>query len=122
MGGEVSGSMKDLHDDLRERWQPSPGQIELARAVLDTTGAEYVYTTHVLRNKHYGFWTEDVTLRYLDGVFVDRTAMFTYLEAMMAEVEPFATGGYTIHRVLGGEDHWAVFEDISTAKRIRPSA
>lgn len=109
-------SMTDLERDLRDRWRPSENQIRDARALLDATGAEHVLTAHILTGKSYGFWGKGVDLVPLDGVFLSRASVFMYLEGAIAHQTAPCTGGYTYHRVIDGEDHWAVFEDIASVK------
>lgn len=107
-----------LTTDLRERWRPTHKQIALADTVADTMGRnghgeKVAYTLHLLVNKTYAFWTEDVTLVHLDGVFTDRATALTALVALAAEYHERTgkkvTGGFTRHY---GDGEWTVFEDI----------
>jgi hypothetical protein len=114
--------MNALMADLQERWKPSEEQIALARKTLEETGAAYVYTVHVLIGKEYGVWTDDIAVHPIEGqVFHgdDWEARGAAMEAAVAHAQSVytltkvkTTGGYTVHRLIDGEDHWAVFEDI----------
>lgn len=111
--------MNDLHDDLTARWAPSADQIKLAATTLSSPavnawrGQDHALTAHVLVNKHYGFWTADVLVLALPGVFTDRDAAGAKAaeaaEAIHLATGLPVTGGYTYHRADGT---WAVFEDI----------
>jgi hypothetical protein len=113
----------DLNQDLKDRWCPDGHQLTLANALLragwdrerEVAGLRErgVYTAHMLVNKHYGFWTEDVQVVYLDGVFTMKEAATRYAEDRARQHheetgEP-VVGGWTWHSSV---DHWAVWEDI----------
>lgn len=113
-----------LATDLRERWHPTDTAVKLANAILadEATGAwnpegtgTGVYTIHLLVNKEHGFWTDDVEVIALDGVFTDRMAAWHALnDAARRHHEKTGTkvsGGYAWHP---RPDEWAVFEDIGT--------
>lgn len=114
--------MSDLQQDLHERWLPNAEQMKMADALLlaGYTAArppEFrergVYTGHLLINKEYGFWTTDVQLVFLDGVFLTREAVLDFVH-LAAEKhytqhgEPL-TGGWAWHFKVGEA---AVWEDI----------
>jgi len=111
----------DLHADLTNRWRPDPGQIAEAEAVLADKGSELdprdgaVYTLHLLTPKHYGFWTADVEVIPMPGVYMTRDAALVALEAHAGSAHATTgqpvVGGYTRHTARG----WAVFEDICSA-------
>lgn len=105
--------MTDLATDLTTRWKPTDNQIKLANVVTDATG-DAVYTLHLLVNKVYGFWTEDVEVIGLDGIYTDRA---TALEALGALTKAYhkatgrtVVGGYARHGTEHGK--WAVWDDI----------
>lgn len=114
--------MTDLQTDLQERWLPSPEQMTLANALL---AAGYtaergerrergVYTIHLLMNKSYGWWTEDVQVVPLDGVFLTRNAaIYAVHDAARRthDLDPNqkVIGGWAWHSKV---DHAAVWEDI----------
>lgn len=129
--------MNDLSSDLSSRWTPSREQDQAAAMALST--APEVFTAHILTNKHFGWWTPEVGIVHLGGVFTEREA--AHDAAFAAAREHFArtgepvTGGWTMHRLPGpGEPvptsadgqqwltRWAVFEDILTIfpKEERP--
>jgi hypothetical protein len=112
-----------LEHDLRERWLPSQEQMRLADALL---AAGYtaergeirergVYTAHLLINKEFGWWTEDVILVHLDGMFLTREAVLTFVHEVARvrhrEGGEKLVGGYAWHSQVG---HAAVWEDISS--------
>lgn len=103
--------MASLRDDLAARWVPSEAQIDEAEAVLADKGD--AVTAHVLVNKHYGFWTEDVVVLPLPGVYADRDGASEAAQAAAKAIHEATglpvTGGYTYHSPGG---NWAVFEDI----------
>lgn len=114
-------SYADLKQDLRERWLPSEEQMRQADALL---AAGYdaergpdrergVYTAHLLENKEYGIWTEDVRIVHLDGVFLTREAVLTFVNTVARqrheEGGQKVTGGWAWHSKVG---HAAVWEDI----------
>lgn len=106
----------DLDADLTARWQPSNAQVAGADALLAAGLADPddgVYTLHLLVHKHFGFWTADVEVVALDGLFTSRGAALSFLELASAEYHRSTghtlTGGYTVHF---GPGEWAVFEDI----------
>lgn len=113
----MGGMSKSLEDDLRERWRPGAAQIAAADELLAVgvhPATEGVFTGHLLVNKHFGFWTRDVTVLTLDdGIFSTRetcsAAVRRMAEATCIRLGVPVTGGYTWH-VRPGE--WAVFEDI----------
>lgn len=110
-----------LESDLRERWVPSPEAVRMADALLaagfDTERPPRrergVFTAHVLLNKDYGIWTEEVEVVPVDGVFLSRegAALAAKMEAarLHAADGTRAIGGYTWHMSPG---NWAVWEDI----------
>lgn len=109
-------SQADLHVDLTYRWVPSEAQIAGAEALLAAGLADPddgVYTLHLLVHKSFGFWTTDVEVVHLDGLFTTREAALGFLEQASAEhhrkTGHTLTGGYTVHFAPGD---WAVFEDI----------
>jgi hypothetical protein len=114
----------NLEQDLKDRWVPDEHQVILADALLkagfDTERGDRrergAYTVHLLVNKEYGFWTEDVQLVYVDGVFTSREAATQYAEdrarAHHEKHQVPVVGGWTWHSAIG---HWAVFEDILAA-------
>jgi hypothetical protein len=105
--------------DMRARWRPSDQQMNLADALLragydaNRPRNRGVYTMHLLVNKQYGIWTDEVTLIHLDGVYLDRDAMYKALhdatERFHEETGATVTGGYTWHPRPG---EWAVWDDI----------
>lgn len=113
--------MTNLEKDLKDRWVPSPEQIALADALLaagyDKARGERrergVYTAHLLYPKDYGFWDTSVQIKHLDGVFLSRDAVSSYLDAQAAQhyldTGQQTVGSWTWHSSVG---HWAVFEDI----------
>ena len=108
--------MVDLMQDLRTRWTPSPEQVAEAEALLAVTPERYVYTLHLLVNKEYGIWTEDVVVVHLPGVFNGRNVACDYLDAAArrhyGKTGQKVVGGYTSHHA-GGQ--WAVYDDITAA-------
>lgn len=104
--------MTNLHEDLANRWAPSPEQIELAKVALEQSGQHFVYTLHLLLNKTWGIWTDKVTVVHLPGVFLDRDEATTVLDTAALEhynkTEQSVVGGWTSHSSSGG---WAVFDD-----------
>lgn len=110
-----------VEEDLRRRWRPSERQIEMAACVVGPD--KPVYTCHLLVNKRQSFWTTDVHVCHLDGMFEDRSSTFTYLRAMAehaltSEDSPYKdnapiTEGYTVHWP-GGE--WSVFDGPTHTK------
>jgi hypothetical protein len=106
--------MANLVDDLTARWRPSPEQIAEAEKVLAETGARSVYTLHLLGNKEYGTWHEDVVVVHLPGVYPDRDVACDALD--LAAKSYFASygavvGGFTSH---SKGEQWAVYDDITT--------
>ena len=103
----------DLTEDLQERWRPSPEQIAAAEKMLAATPEQHVYTIHLLLNKEWGFWTEDVVVEYVPGVFNRRNVALDYLDRAAKEhyeaTGQKVVGGFTSHSA-GGQ--WAVFDDI----------
>ena len=118
--------MTDLEQDMKARWRPSAEQIHYADALLVAGASKErpqlnrqrgVHTIHLLINKEWGIWTEDVALYYLDGYFLAREAAWRALHASAVEyraANPTTTvsGGYTWHSAPG---QWAVFEDIGSS-------
>lgn len=119
-----------IEADLRVRWLPSDEQMALADALLaagydadrriDQAGGgswteSGVYTVHLLLNKEYGWWTEDVEIVHLDGVFLTRSAALDFVhEAAQKHHEKTGdkvVGGYAWHSKVG---HAAVWDDISS--------
>ena len=97
--------------DLRDRWRPSAEQVAAADARL-TEGHRYVFTTHLLLNKSWGVWNEDVEVHPLDGVYLDRDAAFSAVEeAVTLARAQLGTdkivGGYALHAEPG---QWAVWD------------
>lgn len=79
-------------------------------------GADHgVYTVHLLLNKEYGWWTEDVEIVHLDGVFLTRSAALLFVEAEARrhfdKTGEKVTGGYAWHMRVGEA---AVWEDIGS--------
>lgn len=117
----------NLSDDLAARWTPSREQDEAAAAALKAD--EHVYTAHVLVSKEFGWWTPDVRVVHLPGVFTTREeaqeAADKGARAEHKRTQLPVTGGWTVHRRPLSPDelprsadgtewltHWAVFEDI----------
>lgn len=112
----------DLEADLRARWLPSAEQMKMADALLAAgydaerpgTGRERgVYTAHILAHKHYGFWTAEVEVIPVDGVFLTRAAVQNACNNA-ARVYHETTGntvcgGWAWHSKVG---HAAVWDDI----------
>lgn len=72
-----------------------------------------VYTAHLLVNKHYGFWTADIEVKAIDGVFLTRAAAINAC-TNAARVYHETTGntvcgGWAWHSKVG---HAAVWDDI----------
>jgi hypothetical protein len=105
----------NVQEDLRERWLPSAEQMRAAEAVLATGDCPdgTTFTCHLLINKHWGWWTPDVEIVHLDGVFSDRCRMQEYLlDQGSRHYDAHGkslTGGYSVHF---GPGEAAVFEDI----------
>jgi hypothetical protein len=113
--------MTDLQADLRTRWLPSAEQMKMANALLAAgydaerppTRERGVYTAHILTGKHYGFWTADIEVVPIDGVFLTRAAaQNACLNAAKAYHEATGNqvcGGWAWHM---GVDEAAVWDDI----------
>ena len=110
----------DPHADLQARWRPSDEQVRQANALLAAgydavrgpRGERGVFTVHVLVNKIPGFWTTDVEVVPVDGVFTTRDG--AYLAAISAaerhaqhDTGVPVLGGYAWHSAV---DRWAVWE------------
>lgn len=85
-----------------------------ADALLATGGfPDGVYTTHLLHGKTFGFWTADVEVEPLDGLFATRQSALYYVhDAAKREHERThedVVGGYAWHPRIGEA---AVWEDI----------
>lgn len=112
-------------DDLQVRWVPSAAQDEAAFETL-SAGETHVYTAHLLVNKEHGWWTNDVQVVHLPGIFADRDeaseAIVAAAKIMHDETGLPVTGGYTHHQLndepmtsadgTRWKTQWAVFEDI----------
>ncbi|MGV8846098.1 hypothetical protein [Tessaracoccus sp.] len=108
----------DLYEDLKNRWAPSPTQVETAEQALAGSDLEYVYTLHLLLDKQFSFWSTSVTVQHLPGLWQSRSealgALVGAAEDHFARTGQGVIGGWTCHSA-GGQ--WAVFEDIAA---IRP--
>jgi hypothetical protein len=119
----------ELDLDLRSRWLPSENQIRLADAALAEVTrddklllAECVYTGHLLINKEYGFWSKDVKVVPVDGVFLSRAnCSDTVVSAAVRWHDAFPgtqiSGGYARHT---GDGKAFVFEDILVQAAVKP--
>lgn len=103
--------------DLKARWTPSEEQVADATEYLaQHDSLKHAYTVHLLVGKNYGWWTTDVEVVPVPGVFASRNeAIGTNLDALVnakaAETGKPVTGGYTSHYIHEGEPGWAVWED-----------
>lgn len=108
----MNATTVDPAADLAARWRPTDEQIAEADAEL-RAGATEVVTLHLLVNKDYAWWTEDVEVIPVPGVFHGRNIALAVLveaaKAFYAETGRKVTGGYTWHMEPG---RWAVFEDV----------
>jgi hypothetical protein len=110
-------SHEALHEDLCERWRPSPAQIAAADDLLTSDPAlrdTGVFSGHLLLNKHFGVWTTDVVVQSLDeGIYRDANECTKVVrrmaEATRRRLGVAVSGGYAWHTAPG---EWAVFEDI----------
>ncbi len=122
----MSTSTVDLMSDLRERWKPSEEQIaEASEFYQRRPEAKDAVSIHLLVGKYDGFWTEDVEVVPVPGVFTDRLSAWLSLAVLVPakakETGLPVTGGYTYHDVVDGEPKWAVFEDsVSAANQEVP--
>lgn len=112
----------NLEADLHARWLPSVEQMALADALL-AAGFDAqregqmrergVFTAHLLVNKRYGFWTADVEVVPVDGVFLTRhgaqLACHNAAKAFHAETGKVVCGGWAWHSKVA---HAAVWDDI----------
>lgn len=116
--------MSTMEQDLRERWLPSPRQMELADAVLaeglpETDWDSGAYTIHLLVNKQYGWWGEGIEIIHIEeiegvpAVFLTRSGALTMLEGLAKahheKTGQKLVGGYAWHSKPG---HAAVWDDI----------
>lgn len=104
----------ELQRHMQAAWQPTDKQIALAEAALQASPeTKYAYTLHLLLEKSYGVWTDDVAVVALDGVFTDRATALAALKALSEQFHDATgrplTAGWTTHFNNG---QWAVFEDI----------
>lgn len=113
-----------LESDLRDRWRPTPDQIEQAAEELaDLPEGSEVFTAHLLVNKVHGGWTTDVKVVPVPGVYFTRASVWSALQPLVdayaATTSQPVTGGYTRHwsNDLATEPGWAVWEDIAQANQ-----
>ena len=104
----------DLQADLRERWRPSDAQIEAADELLvRLPELDGVFSGHLLVGKELGFWTAEVEVVPIDGIFETWSGCFDALRVAGDEIHARGgrpvVGGYAWHSAPGC---WAVFEDL----------
>lgn len=104
----------DLNTDLQTRWVPSPTQVAKADEALTALPVlKNVYTLHLLVNKQPHFWTEDIVVEYLPGVFWTRNDALEVLDTLAKAYHDTTglpvVGGWTVHHA---DSNWAVFDDI----------
>lgn len=110
--------MTDLSTDLRERWTPTPRQVERAEARMRATGETEVYSAQILTRKQEHVWTADVVVLRAPGKLVlgTREAAMRVAEqaaaAWTADTGESATGSWARH--TPGEQ-WAVWETAARA-------
>lgn len=111
-----------LASDLRRRWAPSPKQIATAKTIMagyDEREVD-VLVPIALRNKTHGFWTEDVEVDPIEGVYalaytgsqpvegaVDYGMAREIVEKIATVNSANGTGSWAVIHPDGG---WAVFE------------
>jgi hypothetical protein len=125
MNDQLTREFDTLEADLKARWKPSDEQIAEAAEYRAKHPLAYVYTVHLLVNKYQHFWSTDVQVVPVPGVFHSRNAAWAALEPLVKakgeETGLPVTGGYTSHH----EDDefgpaWAVWEDMSSANQEKP--
>lgn len=105
--------MTTLEQDLKTRWQPTSEQVEQAEVALAAhPEVRFVFTTHLLLNKFDGFWTDDIVVEPLPGVWTEREKALAFVveasKARFIQTGQRLVGGWTMHSKNG----WGVFEDV----------
>ena len=110
---------------MASRWRPSQLQHWQANDVLTNADLETpeAFTLHLLVNKHYGIWNQDVEVVHVhDFVFCDRDSALRALQLLTKAYarthRKHVCGGYARHTL--SPDHqadpleplWAVWDDI----------
>ena len=94
----------DLQADLATRWRPSDEQIaEAERYLAEHPDADECYTAHVLVNKEWGFWTEDVQIVHVTGVYRTRAGAEAAADFHRIQGDVPTIGGYARHSRVGAD-------------------
>ena len=111
----------NLYDDLTARMVPDPGNVTDARWKIIRTGTEMAITPIAFPGKEYGIWTADTEVLTKpdaptfacnnDDSYRRATTLASGTAAEWLGERP-GTVGYVVHRIVGGESLWSVFEEI----------